>query len=172
MSELICPITHDIIDIKFYLQCGHVFEKEAILPWIQEHKNCPMCRKEHMIVYIDPFIEKFEKLMWQEYLSREQIILNKIIDFKKFTELNLSKATVVKSLNINDHISVSKIRKTLIDQPVYKVYKESDNYYNCCCIFHAGAGSYLSYLGEAHPYDKRMQSYYKRIKKNKLYYKF
>lgn len=42
----ICPITFVEIEHPVKTSCNHVFEKDFIIQWIRERKNCPLCRKE------------------------------------------------------------------------------------------------------------------------------
>ena len=46
MSQNICPITTEIIQKPHTLKCSHVFEKDAILKWLEEHETCPVCREK------------------------------------------------------------------------------------------------------------------------------
>lgn len=41
-----CPITLLDYDEGYKTICNHVFEKESIVKWIEENRNCPMCRTE------------------------------------------------------------------------------------------------------------------------------
>ncbi len=40
----ICPITQDVIKTPYVLDCGHIFEKNEIIEWLNEKKTCPVCR--------------------------------------------------------------------------------------------------------------------------------
>ena len=40
-----CAICYESIHSPVITRCGHVFGGSCILPWVQSHRNCPMCRK-------------------------------------------------------------------------------------------------------------------------------
>eukprot|EP00835_Amoeboradix_gromovi_P005762 NODE_579_length_6479_cov_0.371160.p4 type:complete len:183 gc:universal NODE_579_length_6479_cov_0.371160:637-89(-) len=41
----ICYSNYLLKDEIFQLHCKHLFHKQCIIPWIEEHYNCPLCRK-------------------------------------------------------------------------------------------------------------------------------
>lgn len=47
-NQIICPITRstfiDSDDIIKIIHCNHIFKKNFLLTWFQEHNTCPVCR--------------------------------------------------------------------------------------------------------------------------------
>lgn len=43
-EDAICPITSSLIVDPFTTKCGHVFEKESIMKWLNVNNTCPTCR--------------------------------------------------------------------------------------------------------------------------------
>ena len=46
MENAFCSITHQSINIKLKLKCGHEFEHRAVCEWLEKKHNCPMCRAD------------------------------------------------------------------------------------------------------------------------------
>ncbi|MFN9938254.1 MAG: U-box domain-containing protein [bacterium] len=47
MKQLLCPISMDVLKDPYFLQCGHVFEKNYILSHFKFNNNkCPICMQE------------------------------------------------------------------------------------------------------------------------------
>lgn len=45
IEELECPIClKELEQFKVFLPCGHAFHSDCILDWIDNKRNCPMCR--------------------------------------------------------------------------------------------------------------------------------
>lgn len=42
---LLCPLSLSVMTHPVSTPCGHNFERERIVQWIQEHKNCPIDNK-------------------------------------------------------------------------------------------------------------------------------
>ena len=45
-SNEICPITHEIVGLGYRTQCGHTFNRNALIRWLTSNNTCPMCRRE------------------------------------------------------------------------------------------------------------------------------
>ncbi|CAD8098658.1 unnamed protein product [Paramecium sonneborni] len=46
IETLCCPITGELINDAAQLStCGHTFERQALLQWLNKSKDCPSCRK-------------------------------------------------------------------------------------------------------------------------------
>lgn len=41
-----CPVCREKVVEVVALDCGHKFCEECIIPWLQKHSNCPVCREE------------------------------------------------------------------------------------------------------------------------------
>lgn len=44
--NIICPITCEIANYPVKTNCGHIFEKEELLKWLEISSTCPLCRKK------------------------------------------------------------------------------------------------------------------------------
>jgi len=44
-SNLICPLTREIFVVPITTECGHTFERFAILSWLYKTNSCPLCKK-------------------------------------------------------------------------------------------------------------------------------
>jgi hypothetical protein len=44
IKEENCPICLNNLKNPVHLPCGHTFHSDCILSWIDNNKNCPMCR--------------------------------------------------------------------------------------------------------------------------------
>ena len=50
IKDLLCPISMDIIKDPYFLQCGHVFEKNYIISHFKHNNNrCPLCMQISLI---------------------------------------------------------------------------------------------------------------------------
>ena len=48
-SKEACTVCQDLVEkgaITLTMPCGHFFHKACLMPWLQEHNTCPVCRCE------------------------------------------------------------------------------------------------------------------------------
>jgi hypothetical protein len=67
-TELICPISNDIIKYPVSTKCGHNFDKYFILQWLEKKENCPICRekiKNDDLSVNEDIEEKLQKLCFK-----------------------------------------------------------------------------------------------------------
>ena len=70
-----CPITLHEISQPVITECNHVFERDALISWIQQSNNCPVCRNKLNVV-IDENDEGTVAQLTDEQLRRFRYILN------------------------------------------------------------------------------------------------
>lgn len=44
--EIICPISHQIMNEPMITKCGHTFDSICLDKWMEDNDNCPMCRED------------------------------------------------------------------------------------------------------------------------------
>lgn len=47
---LICPISYALLEDPVVDTCGHTFEREMIVTWLQQHTTCPLARNHTLRV--------------------------------------------------------------------------------------------------------------------------
>lgn len=50
-QAFIDTISHETLSDPVRTACGHVFSRESITPWIENHHDCPTCRTEVRVLY-------------------------------------------------------------------------------------------------------------------------
>ena len=75
-----CTVCQDVLEqgaVTLSMPCGHSFHKECLMPWLQEHNTCPICRCEiesHCPRYNQ---QNFEKLKGE--LDKETVCITCIL---------------------------------------------------------------------------------------------
>jgi len=49
-----CPISHELLRNPLIDSCGHTFESEVIVPWVEQHHSCPISREPLELVNLTP----------------------------------------------------------------------------------------------------------------------
>ena len=133
MSNDNCPITGELIQKKFHLQCGHVFEQWAILEWLSSNKNCPLCRQEQIGTFEDPYIKKIKDLINEETYKRHTINVEEMYDFLIIPSIPHTIDIIeTDNFKIGDLIAINLHRNKLYP---CKIIKETAHYYYANSVF-------------------------------------
>jgi len=115
MNE-VCPITHQSINIKLKLKCGHEFEHFAVCEWIKKKYSCPICRADTILdeIYTEEINEFYSLLSEYEM----QGVVKILSDFK-----------------VQDYITskiyfARKISKLINFSYEFNFYKYNDEYFS------------------------------------------
>ena len=112
-----CPITLQEIIVPVITKCDHVFEKDAILNWIQQSVDCPVCR--NILNVIDENGKKVEHhpVVIVNRVTTQQILPRYILEF---TPTNSS----IDSSSTNSSSSSSSIAEN--DEEIEETESSSD----------------------------------------------